>query len=98
MTHATVLIFGESGCSLTLNDILAAQKGVTHLAQQIYTPPTRSQLMKDARKLFDNPDKWLRTRNEYLGGRTPEDLIESGEEGREQVRNLLEAIKLGMPT
>ena len=68
------------------------------MAQQIYTPPTRSQLLKDARSIFDDPGEWLQTRNEYLGGRTPEELLESGEEGREQVRNLLEAIKLGMPT
>jgi uncharacterized protein (DUF2384 family) len=73
-------------------------KGVTQLARQLYTPPTHSQLIDDVRTIFDNPDEWLQTRNEYLGGRTPEDLIESGEEGREQVRNLLEAIKLGMPT
>lgn len=68
------------------------------MAQQIYIPPTSEELRKDAGELFDDPDEWLQTRNEYLGGRTPEDLIESGEEGRVQVRNLLEAIKLGMPT
>ena len=68
------------------------------MAQQVYTPPTRSQLVRDAGDIFDNPDEWLQTPNEYLGGRKPDDLIESGEKGREQVRNLLEAIKLGLPT
>lgn len=68
------------------------------MAQPIYTPPTRSQLMDEAADIFDQPQQWLETANEYLGGRKPGDLIESGEQGREQVRNLLEAIKLGMPT
>ena len=68
------------------------------LSQNAYTPPTRSQLIDDVGDIFGEPVEWLQTPNEYLGGRTPEDLIESGDEGREQVRNLLEAIKLGMPT
>ena len=68
------------------------------MAQHIYIPPTRQELTKDLKKIFDDPEPWLQTPNDYLGGRTPSDEIESGEEGRERVRDLLESIKIGRPT
>jgi uncharacterized protein (DUF2384 family) len=68
------------------------------MSQQIYQPPTRQQLLDDIRNIFREPREWLDSRNELLGGRKPADVIDSGDEGRDQVRDLLEAIKLGIPT
>jgi uncharacterized protein (DUF2384 family) len=68
------------------------------MAQHIYIPPTRHELENDLRKMFDDPEPWLHTPNEHLGGKRPTDVIDSGDEGRERVRDLLEAIKLGLPT
>lgn len=66
--------------------------------QQTYSPPTPAQIRRDAKDLFDDPEPWLRTPNEQLGGRTPNEVMASGENGRERVRDLLEAIKLGITT
>lgn len=68
------------------------------MAQHIYVPPTKQELEKDLRKIFDDPESWLQTPNQHLGGKKPAAVIESGDEGREQVRDLLEAIKIGLPT
>ena len=68
------------------------------MVQHIYSPPTRQEIESDLRDLFGDAEPWLKTRNELLGGQTPDDLIESGPEGRERVRDLLEAIKIGLPT
>lgn len=70
------------------------------MAQQIYTPPTAQDLIADAKNIFGDAEheQWLRTRNEYLGGQKPVDLIQSDGEDRERVRDLLESIKLGIPT
>lgn len=69
------------------------------MTQQIYQLPTTQELLADAREIFDVDQLrlWLDTPNEYLGGQTPDQSIESGDRGRELVRNLLEAIKLGLP-
>jgi putative toxin-antitoxin system antitoxin component (TIGR02293 family) len=70
------------------------------MAQQIYSLPTRAELLDDARKVFEDDDSttlWLNTPNEYLGGLRPWDVMGSGERGRELVRDLLESIKLGLP-
>ncbi len=44
--------------------------------------------------IFGKPEVWLNHPNPQFGGRTPNDLIESGEEDR--VRNILAAATLGM--
>ncbi len=44
-----------------------------------------------------DPDRWLKTPHEYLGGREPLDLLNSGDpEDEQHVRNLIEAIKHGL--
>lgn len=44
-------------------------------------------------ELLAEPDKWLDTRNDQLGGQKPRDLIDTPKEP--VLRNLLEAIKYG---
>lgn len=74
------------------------------MAQQLFNPPTESELLEDIKSVFSddphdpNEPAWLETPNDQLGGKSPRDLIRSGTEGRLQVHNLLDAIKLGMPT
>ncbi len=46
-----------------------------------------------ARELVDQPDRWLDTPNDQLGGARPRDLINTPKEP--VLRNLLEAIKYG---
>jgi hypothetical protein len=46
-----------------------------------------------ARELVDEPDKWLDTKNDQLGGAKPRDLVGTSKEP--VVRNLLEAIRYG---
>ena len=45
------------------------------------------------RELIDEPDKWLDTKNEQLGGEKPRELVGTPKET--VLRNLLEAIKYG---
>jgi hypothetical protein len=46
-----------------------------------------------ARELIDEPDKWLDTENDQLGGEKPRSLVGTPKEP--VLRNLLEAIKYG---
>jgi len=46
-----------------------------------------------ARELIDQPDRWLDTENDQLGGEKPRNLIGTPKEP--VLRNLLEAIKYG---
>ena len=46
-----------------------------------------------ARELVNEPDKWLDTENDQLGGEKPRDLIGTPKEP--VLRNLLEAIRNG---
>ena len=46
-----------------------------------------------ARELIDQPDKWLDTENDQLGGEKPRELVGTPKEP--VLRNLLEAIKHG---
>jgi hypothetical protein len=46
--------------------------------------------------LVDKPNEWLRMPNSQLGGIKPEDLI--GTDREQLLRDLLRAIKFGMPT
>jgi hypothetical protein len=43
-----------------------------------------------------DPDTWMVTPNDQLGGEKPNDLI--GTDREVQLRNLARAIKIGMPT
>jgi len=53
-------------------------------------------LRKDVDEVVLDPDRWLRTPNDQLGGREPIDLLNSGQEADQQkVRDLIEAIKHG---
>jgi hypothetical protein len=45
------------------------------------------------RELIDEPDRWLDTKNDQLGGERPRDLVGTPKEP--VLRNLLEAIKYG---
>jgi hypothetical protein len=47
-------------------------------------------------ELIADPDRWKETPNDVLGGRRPGDLIGTDQEGR--LRELLYAIRLGIPT
>lgn len=49
-----------------------------------------------AAQVVSQPDTWLDTPNDQLGGRKPSDLIGTPTEVR--VRELLRSIKHGMPT
>ncbi len=67
------------------------------MAQLIADPPKKQALIDDINKLFSQPDEWTDTPHELLGGRSPADLLDSAE-GRIILRDLLEAIKLGLTT
>jgi hypothetical protein len=45
------------------------------------------------RELIDEPDKWLDTKNDQLGGEKPRNLVGTSKEP--VLRNLLEAVKHG---
>jgi uncharacterized protein (DUF2384 family) len=55
-------------------------------------------LRREAEEVTLDPDLWLRTPNDQLGGQTPLDLVTyRGADGAEIVRDLLDSIKFGMP-
>lgn len=57
-------------------------------------PSTACPSVEDlARELIDEPDKWLDTENDQLGGEKPRELVGTPKEP--VLRNLLEAIKHG---
>jgi uncharacterized protein (DUF2384 family) len=59
----------------------------------------KDDLIKEVGDVVLDPDRWLRTPNDRLGGREPMDLIESDEASdQERVRDLIEAIKHGLFT
>jgi hypothetical protein len=53
-------------------------------------------IRREIAKVVDNPEKWLATANDQLGGQKPCDLIGTNRE--QHLRDLLRAIKHGMPT
>jgi uncharacterized protein (DUF2384 family) len=56
-------------------------------------------LRRQAEEVILDPDLWLRTPNDQLGGLTPIDLVnKGGADGATVVSDLLGAIKHGMPT
>jgi hypothetical protein len=65
-------------------------------ATQDRDPDVDSDLTALISEVVDNPDKWLDTPNDQLGGKKPRDLMGTEREG--VIRELARAIKIGMPT
>jgi hypothetical protein len=59
-------------------------------------PDEERDVRKEIAGLIAEPDEWLRLPNSRLGGSKPEDLI--GTEREQLLRDLLRAIKYGIPT
>jgi uncharacterized protein (DUF2384 family) len=59
-------------------------------------PGEKKDIRKEIEALIAQPDKWLKTPNDQLGGERPRDLI--GTEREQLLRDLLRAIKYGIPT
>jgi hypothetical protein len=53
--------------------------------------PEREDIWEEAREVAGEP--WLHTANERLAGRTPAEVIRSGDEGRALVRDILRSIR-----
>lgn len=53
-------------------------------------------LEREIRELFPDANDWRQRGHEQLGGMKPDELLDGSDEQREQLRNLLEAIKHGM--
>lgn len=56
----------------------------------------RDVLEQEINKVIPDADDWRRTPNGQLGGKTPDELIDGTDEDREQLRDLVKAIKHGM--
>lgn len=56
----------------------------------------RDVLNQEMNEVIPNADEWRQTPNNQLGGKTPDELIDGTDEEREELRNLVEAIKHGM--
>ncbi len=59
-------------------------------------PDETLDLHKLIAEVVSNPDKWLDTENDQLGGNKPRNLM--GTPNEDQIRALMRAIKHGMPT
>lgn len=57
-------------------------------------PDEMPDLHEEVKRVVADPDLWLDTPHELLGGRTPNEVITQGEAQR--VRDLLRAIKYGV--
>ena len=56
-----------------------------------------SELRKEIAEVVLDPDRWLITPHDLLGGREPLDLLSSGNaEDEQKVRDLIESIKHGI--
>jgi Antitoxin Xre/MbcA/ParS C-terminal toxin-binding domain len=53
-------------------------------------------IRQEVASVVADPAQWLNTENDQLGGRKPEDLIGTVDE--HHLRNLIRAIKHGMPS
>jgi hypothetical protein len=58
-------------------------------------PDEKADLESLIAELIDKPDEWMDTPNDQLSGEKPRDLIGTNRE--ERVRELLRAIKIGIP-
>jgi uncharacterized protein (DUF2384 family) len=52
-------------------------------------------IKREVEQVVADPARWLKTPHDQLGGRTPLDLI--GTKDEQQLRDLIRAIKHGMP-
>ena len=59
-------------------------------------PDEEPDIRKEVADLVADPSEWLNTPNTRLGGKKPRDLI--GTDREQLLRDLLRAIKYGMPT
>ena len=59
-------------------------------------PNEQANIRDEVADLVDKPDEWLAMPNSQLGGIKPEALI--GTDREQLLRDLLRAIKFGMPT
>ena len=59
-------------------------------------PDEKSDLKTLISEVVAQPDQWMDTPNDQLGGKKPRDLI--GTDCEERLRELARAIKIGMPT
>jgi Antitoxin Xre/MbcA/ParS C-terminal toxin-binding domain len=57
----------------------------------------KANIKDELKTIFHEPDRWLDEPNDQLGGIKPKDLIGSPEKEK-PLRDLLRAIKHGMPT
>ena len=54
-------------------------------------------LESEVKQIVDDPDTWMNTPNDQLGGEKPIDLTKTAE-GKLRIRDLIRAVKHGMPT
>lgn len=59
-------------------------------------PDEKPDILQEVADLIDKPNEWLNTASSQLGGRKPKDFI--GTDQEPLLRDLLRAIKYGMPT
>lgn len=63
------------------------------------SPQSANELRSEIADVVLDPDRWIKTPNDQLGGRKPIDLVNSADEAeRQRLRDLIEAIKHGMFT
>lgn len=65
------------------------QQDVIHLFDD-----EKADLREEVKGIVSDPDRWMATPNDQLGGRRPIDMIGAKEE--QELRDLLRAIKHGM--
>ncbi len=53
--------------------------------------PDEQSILQEAGKIFSNVPEWLTQQHPMLGGRTPEECLDAGDE--QSVRDLLRSIK-----
>jgi len=56
----------------------------------------KDSLIREMNEVIPDADDWRQTPNNQLGGRAPDELLDGANEEREELRNLLEAIRHGM--
>ena len=59
-------------------------------------PDEAPDVREEAKRIVADPDLWLVSPHEFLGGCSPKELLEQGKE--QPVRDLLRAIKYGVMT
>lgn len=72
------------------------KKPVPASPAQDLLPDEAPDIRQEVADLIDKPSQWLNTQNSQLGGHKPKDLI--GTDQEPLLRDLLRAIKHGMPT